>query len=48
MVAIGGISVFVTLGWETFGGMDLLLIASMRICRKVGGSKAQVFGACRT
>src|SRR5215475_14792460 len=27
MVAIGGISAFVTLGWETLGGMGLLLVA---------------------
>ena len=27
MVAIGGISTFVTLGWETLGGMGLLLVA---------------------
>jgi hypothetical protein len=27
MVAIGGISVFVTLGWETLGGIGLLLVA---------------------
>jgi len=27
MVAIGGVSVFVTLGWETLGGVGLLLVA---------------------
>ena len=27
MVAIGGISTFVTLGWETLGGMGLLFVA---------------------
>ena len=27
MLAIGGISAFVTLGWETLGGMGLLLVA---------------------
>jgi hypothetical protein len=27
MVAIGGVSVFVTLGWETLGGFGLLLVA---------------------
>src|SRR5262245_21411870 len=27
MVAIGGISAFVTLGWETLGGMGLFLVA---------------------
>jgi len=27
MVAIGGVSVFVTLGWETLGGIGLLLVA---------------------
>src|SRR5262245_44120273 len=27
MVAIGGVSVFVTLGWETLGGTGLLLVA---------------------
>jgi len=27
MVAIGGVSVFVTLGWETLGGIGLFLVA---------------------
>ena len=27
MVAIGGVSVFVTLGWETLGGTGLFLVA---------------------
>ena len=36
LVAIGGVSVFVTLGWETLGGIGLFLVALAVMAGHVG------------